>query len=108
MVVRRAWIPNFGSWSLHETSDPFNPHDGRLAFASRSPAETSQTDSEKGSAEQETTVDLGKVDGPLEGLLDCAALCNLASVFEEHHKEEDGEKTSIEKKWAATGDPTEM
>ena len=43
----------------------------------------------------------------LSKLLDCAALCNLASVFEERDEEEGGtgELTGI---WAATGDPTEL
>ncbi len=43
----------------------------------------------------------------MTALLECASLCNIASVFQEH-READGEKHSAEKVWAARGDPTEM
>lgn len=114
MVVRRAWIPGFGLWSLKETTDPFNPNDGKLGFGKGSPVESrlgaSEEEGEKGEKEGDTDVDLTREpEGPLEGLLDCAALCNLASVFEERQNDPNAESEKEgEKKWAATGDPTEM
>lgn len=113
MVVHKAWVPALGTWSLGQTSDPFNPEDGRLAFDTRAPADapSAAVDDEKHEA-----VDLHATPTPaLNDLLDYSALCNLAAVFREQrqpdglfldkHASAYGEGSPP---WAATGDPTEM
>lgn len=109
MVVRKAYIPALGTWFLGQTTDPFNPEEGGLTFDGRAPADmpTIAADDEK-----HQPVDVKAEPAPVFGdFLDCAALCNLASVFREHPTEERPVREKREEAsapWAATGDPTEM
>jgi Na+-exporting ATPase len=107
MVTRKAWLPSLGTYSLDEASDPFNPHDGIISLTELSPADIAASNSKEGGG---IPVNLAQPPGnELEPFLVCAALCNLAHVFEEPHvKQEGNEKAVGESRWAATGDPTEM
>jgi Na+-exporting ATPase len=107
MVTRKAWLPALGTYSLGDTSDPFNPHDGTVSFSKVTPADSAVPGGDKDVGK---LVNLTEAPGnELEAVLHCAALCNLAHVFEEPHGQSKGdEKNAGEGGWAATGDPTEM
>ncbi|KAH9930427.1 sodium transport ATPase [Epithele typhae] len=94
MVARVAWVPTVGMWTLKESRDPFNPHDGKLTFHEGNPVDRIIPESESSMS----------ADG-MEKLLECAALCNVAAIAKEHTEEGSDEK---EEKWAGRGDPTEI
>lgn len=92
MVAKRAWIPSKGTYSVGESSEPFNPTMGDLFHQPQSPFEIS-SQSEKISP---TPYDqLLQNNANLTEFLNVASLANLADVHES-----DGE-------WKARGDPTE-
>lgn len=102
MVVRAAWIPSFGTITVGETNEPFNPTLGALFHSPLSPDE-SNTAAEKSPPSPTTAKALLEREGKgvLETFLNVASMCNLAKV--EKKKEEEGE----EEQWSARGDPTE-
>ncbi|PIL31052.1 transporter [Ganoderma sinense ZZ0214-1] len=108
MVARVVWVPSVGTWTLEDSRDPFNTHDGKLVFSDSHvrPRVSKVNDGRGGgwggggcASEKE-----------LDGLLECAALCNIASVFEEHAAPDNDKPhgTDKDKAWAARGDPTEI
>ena len=107
MVVKKAWLPAMGLYSVSETNEPFNPTIGEVSrVADSAQQQESQTQEESEKHEAEGTLvaseghahDLEKEENePLLAFLEIASLCNLAHVF---HSEEKGE-------WVAHGDPTE-
>ena len=105
MVTRMSWIPAEGTYRVTDTDDAFNPTIGKTAFYPASAHEVVVAMN----AEKEEQFQLGeppaspmipedilepnkwaKTSVALSKLLDCAALCNLASVFEERDEEEGG------------------
>ncbi|KAH8078053.1 sodium transport atpase [Cristinia sonorae] len=122
MVTRMSWVPAEGTYRVNDTDDAFNPTIGQLVFHPMSAQDVVASLN----AEKDERLQLGKAPAPmlvsehisdphawatntpaLPQLLNCAALCNLASVFEEKHA---SKETLVEStgKWAATGDPTEI
>ncbi|ROT34444.1 sodium transport ATPase [Sodiomyces alkalinus F11] len=97
MVARGAWLPGKGTYTVENSSSPFNPTSGDIRFDSRSPH---QIDFKLGGDA------CGKIATPdqllkesnlaLTDFLDVASLANLATVVQK-----DGE-------WHARGDPTEI
>ncbi|KAK9242015.1 potassium sodium efflux P-type ATPase fungal-type protein [Lipomyces tetrasporus] len=96
MMVKRAWIPSKGTYSVGSSGDPFNPTLGDLTHTSLSPDQLGKEDSEADGAAS-TYEDLLRDNLPLEQYLNIASFANLAHV---HH--------SPEGKWVARGDPTEI
>ncbi|KAI8264677.1 Sodium transport ATPase 2 [Colletotrichum sp. SAR11_239] len=97
MVVRKAWIPGKGTFSVSNTKEPFNPTVGDLGLQ---PAQPKDIDFQGQDGEGE------QISGPEEMVLqsrvlidyfNIASLANLANV----HKTAEGE-------WHARGDPTEI
>lgn len=94
MVVKKAWLPSTGLYTVSETNEPFNPEIGEVRHVGGSPQDgpaegdgqiVAESGSSKSSEEQ------------LMSFLEIASLCNLANVF---RSDESGE-------WTAHGDPTE-
>ena len=103
MIARIAWLPALGTWTLYGSKDPFDPSDGRMAFHKGSPSSAPPGEPHGGGTE------LAPPPAEMEALLECASLCNIASVFQERANDEDGsEKSEPGMVWAARGDPTEM
>ena len=105
MVARKVWLPALGSWTLENSGDPFDPTTGRMAFSRGGPESNPPTPGEQAVVEEP------KLESKeLGAFLECASLCNIASVFQEpaklHHDHPGAEKGG--KVWAARGDPTEM
>ncbi|KYK60801.1 sodium P-type ATPase [Drechmeria coniospora] len=95
MVVRKAWIPGRGTYSVGTTSEPFNPTLGHLGLDKAQPKDISVRGAE---ADGEAVHGPGLVatDAALRAYLNVASLANLASV-----NQVDGE-------WRGRGDPTEV
>ncbi|KAM3066374.1 P-type ATPase [Clarireedia jacksonii] len=91
MVMKKAWIPSQGTYSVGESDHPFDPTKGDLLHTRRPPSQSNKND---GNAIPFS--DLIADNDDLEGFLNIASLANLAYV----HKSEDG--------WKAQGDPTEI
>lgn len=94
MVVKKAWIPSRGTYSVGTSNEPFNPTVGDIYFSAVPPA---LVDEEKEGNPIDDREGLVNGDGHLAGFLDVASMANLAHVF----KSEGGE-------WHARGEPTEI
>jgi len=95
MVVKRAWIPAKGIFTVEDISQPFNPTVGTLSFENLSPIELETSDQ----SGKKSSVDISKhIAVPeVRSYLEVASLANLATV----HQNEEGE-------WVVRGDPTEI
>src|SRR5438046_860525 len=87
MVVKKAWIPAKGTFSVGPSNEPFNPTVGNVTHYPHSPNEI---DIPKTEYEKQNAV-------PPEDFLSAASLANIAHV----RQMDDG-------KWNARGDPTEI
>ncbi|KAJ5569178.1 hypothetical protein N7450_011664 [Penicillium hetheringtonii] len=94
MVVKKAWIPSRGTYSVGTSNEPFNPTIGDVTFTPLSPSEF---DDQKEGPAAEKAEDLVSENQQLEDFLNVAAMANLAHVY----KSEEGE-------WSARGEPTEI
>ncbi|KAF2430439.1 sodium P-type ATPase-like protein [Tothia fuscella] len=95
MVAKKAWIPSKGTYSIGNSSEPFNPTIGDLYLDSLPPREM-QRGKDNDKEKQATVEDLLENSVDLEKYLNVAALANLAEVHQS-----DGS-------WHARGDPTEI
>ncbi|KAL0943175.1 sodium p-type [Colletotrichum truncatum] len=97
MVVRKAWVPGKGTFSVSNTKEPFNPTVGDLGLQ---PAQPKDIDFRSQDAEGEAISkpeDMILESRVLTDYFNIASLANLANV----HKTPEGE-------WHARGDPTEI
>lgn len=94
MVVKKAWIPSRGTYSVGSSNEPFNPTLGGIYFSAVPPG---QLDEEKEGYPVADKEELANSDTQLADFLDVASMANLAHVF----KSDDGE-------WHARGEPTEI
>jgi potassium/sodium efflux P-type ATPase len=93
MVAKKAWIPARGTYTIGESTEPFNPTKGDISFTKKEPRNVENTDEEKKSSYDE----LLNNNDALKDYLRVASLANLATV----HQNDKGE-------WHARGDPTEI
>ncbi|PVH78891.1 putative sodium transport ATPase 5 [Cadophora sp. DSE1049] len=98
MVVKKAWLPSAGTFSVGTSNDPIDPTQGDLSYSSTHPSQlTGKKDQQPAENDQVKPFQELLDDHPqLESYLNIASLANLAKI----HKGEDG--------WKATGDPTEI
>jgi magnesium-transporting ATPase (P-type) len=94
MVVKKAWIPSRGTYSVGTSNEPFNPTIGDVTFTPVPPLEP---DDEKESPYARNPEGLVSGNRQLEDFLDVASMANLSHVYES----EEGE-------WNARGEPTEI
>ncbi|KAL2870176.1 cation-translocating P-type ATPase [Aspergillus lucknowensis] len=94
MVVKKAWIPSRGTYSVGNSNEPFNPTTGDVTFTPVSPL---NFDDEKEGPIVERVEELVNGNPALEDFLDVASMANLSHVF----KSEEGD-------WRARGEPTEI
>ncbi|KAJ6104265.1 ATPase P-type K/Mg/Cd/Cu/Zn/Na/Ca/Na/H-transporter, partial [Penicillium sp. IBT 18751x] len=94
MVVKKAWIPSRGTYSVGTSNEPFNP---TVAGVSFTPVPPLRFDNEKEGPTTDKPESLVTENRQLEDFLDVAAMANLSHVY----KSEEGE-------WQARGEPTEI
>lgn len=100
MVVKMAWLPGFGTYSVPSTNEPYNPEVGDIEFTPFSPTELpSNTDEPKWSMIDRNTEP--STNQALQQYLNIASLANLATIGLES---EDGGPLE----WRVQGDPTEI
>jgi potassium/sodium efflux P-type ATPase len=94
MIVKKAWIPGRGTYSVGATNEPFNPTQGQLGLVEAEPKDINfQSEDAEG-----TPIDpqaLVSQDAGLQEYLNVASLANLATVHQ------------VDGEWHARGDPTE-
>lgn len=95
MIVKKAWIPGRGTYSVGTTNEPFNPTQGDLGLNSSEPKDIDFS-SKDADGENINGAELVQKDLTLRNYLNVASLANLASV------------TQVENEWHARGDPTEI
>lgn len=93
MVVKKAWIPSAGVYSVDATNEPLNPEVGDLTFQQGMPSQVA--DLKQGEASSAESLLEGSDE--LRKFMMVASLANLAHVYQS----KDGE-------WQARGDPTEI
>ncbi|KAK2616947.1 P-type ATPase [Conoideocrella luteorostrata] len=95
MIVKKAWIPGRGTYSVGTTSEPFNPTVGQLGLK---PAQPKDIDFRGEDADGEPIDGTSAVahDPTLKEYLNIASLANLASV------------NKVNDEWHGRGDPTEI
>ncbi|PNP75457.1 hypothetical protein FNYG_11261 [Fusarium nygamai] len=100
MVVRMAWLPGHGTYSVESTNEPYNPQVGDIDFTPVQPTDLPA----QGEDEKSHTVsphDAPAANKALKHYLDIASLANLAVV-------EKGHKDGGPEEWLVQGDPTEI
>ncbi|KAL8408645.1 hypothetical protein RB594_007189 [Gaeumannomyces avenae] len=99
MVVRKAWIPGQGTYSVHKTGEPFNPAVGSIGLRPEQPRDINfrAPDAEETPFAEGEAVKKVQESELLRNYLTIASLANLATV----HQTKEGE-------WHARGDPTEI
>ncbi|KAF4917482.1 Sodium transport ATPase 5 [Colletotrichum viniferum] len=104
MVVRKAWLPGVGTYSVQTTNDVYNPFSGSVQFTAGQPRDIS---AEAGKQHDDTTDPIephhDSASNPaLQWYLNIASLANLATLKQSDDSSADpGE-------WKATGAPTEI
>ncbi|CAD6928356.1 unnamed protein product [Tilletia laevis] len=95
MVLRRAWLPAYGTLVVDETNEPFNPTLGDVHLHDAQPTNLNQTISNQ--AGRKVTEEYANENSNFADFLNVSSLCTTAVVFQD---KETGE-------WSAHGDTTE-
>ncbi|KAF4981455.1 hypothetical protein FZEAL_2743 [Fusarium zealandicum] len=101
MVVRKAWIPGCGTYSVEATSEVYNPTAGRVFLHGSQPKDI--VNSEKpDEGEQVSPEEESASNSSLQWYLNVASLANLATV------EQSDDRSANPGEWRAKGAPTEI
>lgn len=95
MIVKKAWIPGRGTYSVGSTSEPFNPTVGVVGLQEAQPKDINFQGSDAEGTEIYADQVVGQ-DATLQQYLNIASLANLATVHQ------------VEGEWHGRGDPTEI
>ena len=106
MVMRKVWTPDGGKIVVRDTTDPFNPFSGKVAFEGSA--------SSQSSARSTPTLEKAN-DRPhmslFNSFLDAIALCNNATVSDGKNAADDSASVTtaaLPADWVAVGEPTEI
>ncbi|KAM3515715.1 hypothetical protein MY11210_000693 [Beauveria gryllotalpidicola] len=102
MVVRKAWLPATGTYSVETTNDVYNPTVGDVSFTTTEPKDMDQTDKSESPKSITPTEHAGGTPA-LQWFLNIASLANLATL----EQGDDGEEKDSGE-WKARGAPTEI
>ncbi|KAL2105507.1 hypothetical protein VUR80DRAFT_8245 [Thermomyces stellatus] len=101
MIVRMAWLPGLGTYSVDNASEPYNPTKGEVKFTPSQPSDMRSADLEPKMHPVNTAEE--PINHPtVQNYLNIASLANLATVQREAGSDE---KPGA---WQAHGDPTEI
>ncbi|KAH8729776.1 hypothetical protein BGZ61DRAFT_504555 [Ilyonectria robusta] len=103
MVVRKAWLPGCGTYSVDSTSDVYNPTAGEVRFIGSQPKDIVDSTQEKqGQAHLIAPLDEPTSNIGLQWYLNVASLANLAVI------EQSDDSSANPGEWRAKGAPTEI
>ncbi|KAL2754774.1 hypothetical protein ACRALDRAFT_1051295 [Sodiomyces alcalophilus JCM 7366] len=97
MIVRKAWIPGIGTYSVKDATEPFNPTNGSLSIRPEQPKDIAFLAEDAEGSPLEDPASAITSNPTVETYFNVASLANLATV----HQNKEGE-------WHARGDPTEI
>ncbi|RFU73219.1 sodium transport atpase 5 [Trichoderma arundinaceum] len=101
MIVRKAWLPGCGTYSVETTNEVYNPTVGKVSFNPAQPRDVNEL--EKQPSEEEIIPRDEVAKKPfLQNYLNIASLANLASVEQEKNE------STQHAQWTARGAPTEI
>lgn len=100
MVVRMAWLPGHGTYSVASNNEPYNPTVGDIDYTPVQPIELS-TPGEESKSNMINPLEEPNANEALKHYLDIASLANLAVV-------EKGSQDGGPEEWLVQGDPTEI
>ncbi|OAA60643.1 sodium transport ATPase 5 [Cordyceps fumosorosea ARSEF 2679] len=103
MVVRKAWLPACGTYSVEATNEVYNPNVGEVSFTTTEPRKMGPVEEKPTS--MQTIIPAEHVTGTtaLQQYLNIASLANLASLEQVYGTKEKGSS-----EWKARGAPTEI
>ncbi|KAL2690042.1 hypothetical protein Neosp_004110 [[Neocosmospora] mangrovei] len=99
MVVRKAWVPGCGTYSVEATSEVYNPTAGQVLLDSSEPRKAA---GEKSKGSLISPYDEVASNHSLQWYLNVASLANLATV------EQSDSSSANPGEWKAKGAPTEI
>ena len=102
MVVRKAWLPGCGTYSVEPTSEVYNPTQGQVEFIASQPKDIATTLEKPCAAESIDPLKEAGLKPSLEWYLNIASLANLATV----EPSDDSSHNSGD--WKVKGAPTEI
>lgn len=110
MVVRKAWLPGEGTFSVEAGNDVHNPTAGRVSFSPSQPK-----DAEPSQEKDDASAAVSPLDEPaaklaLQWYLNVASLANLATLeqVDDDDDDDDNDDQKPGKRWRARGAPTEI
>lgn len=103
MVVRKAWLPGSGTYSVETANDVYNPTVGEVSFTAKEPRNMNPMEEKRASMQQIIPTEHVAQTPALQWYLNIASLANLATL---EQGTDNGEKGSVE--WKARGAPTEI
>ncbi|KKK20747.1 hypothetical protein AOCH_006326 [Aspergillus ochraceoroseus] len=93
MIARTAWIPDVGTLTVHQTTNPFDPSSGLVQLDGKA-------------------CDLNELqeNDDMNAFLTAISLCNLSLVHNDVHSNSSGKEPDqvSEGNWTAVGEPTEI
>lgn len=102
MVVRKAWLPGCGTYSVESTSDVYNPTAGQVHFIARQPKDIDLTQEKQAEAEAIAPLNEPVAKPGLKWYLNIASLANVATV------QQSDDASANPGEWRAKGAPTEI
>ncbi|ATY64424.1 sodium transport ATPase 5 [Cordyceps militaris] len=103
MVVRKAWLPGCGTYSVETGNDVYNPTVGQVSLTTTEPKHMTQTEEKRTSVTTIVPTEHVTQTPALQWYLNIASLANLATLEQGGAADE---KESGE--WKARGAPTEI
>ncbi|TDZ33617.1 Calcium-transporting ATPase 3 [Colletotrichum spinosum] len=104
MVVRKAWLPGTGTYSVNTTTDVYNPFSGSVHFTAADPGDvTAEAEAKEAESSDPIEPRHEPTSRPaLEWYLNVASLANLATL------KQSNDSSANHGEWEATGAPTEI
>lgn len=87
MIARKVWVPDMGTLDVQDTTDTFNPTNGKAVL------------------NEKVLDNTAELHPTFSKLLDAVALCNLSTVY---NNLEEGSTEKAVSSWTAMGEPTDI
>lgn len=102
MVVRKAWLPGCGTYSVEPSSEVYNPMQGQVHYIASQPKDIDAAHEKPAEIELVDPLNEPAAKSSLEWYLNIASLANLATV------EQSDDSSANPGEWKVKGAPTEI